>query len=75
MGKLQYLITQWGGANQTLMTAAQSTQNCIARWVTGGNRRTKIRQLLIECGWLSIRELSLYHSVVQFWKNVTENTN
>ena len=63
MGKLQYLITQWGGANQTILTSAQRTQNCIARWVTGGSRRTKVKKMLTECGWMSI-----YQSVLQFWK-------
>ena len=71
LGKLQYLMTQWGGANQTLMTAAQRTMNCIARWVTGGSKKTKIRKLLVECGWLSIIELSTYHTVVQLWKILT----
>ena len=71
IGKLQYLITQWGGANQSLMTAVQRTQNSIARWVTGGNRKTRIRKLLLECGWLSVREMSFYHSVVQLWKIFT----
>ena len=68
ISKLQYLISQWGGANQTLLTAAQRTQNKIARWVTGGNKRTRVRKLLTECGWLSIREQIDYHTTTQLWK-------
>ena len=54
--KFNYLISLWGGATPNFITAAQRTQNKIARWVTSRNKRTRISTLLETCGWLSIQE-------------------
>ena len=37
-----YIITQWGGAGHSQITAVQRLQNQIARWITGQGRRVKI---------------------------------
>ena len=62
-----------GGASGNYLTSAQRLQNKIARWVTGQSKKTKIVKLLEECGWLSIREMARYHTVVQLWKIVRLN--
>ena len=66
--KFNYLIAQWGGATKNLMKAAQRLQNKAARWVTCSSRRTRTRKLLKDTGWLSILEMTKYHTLVQLWK-------
>ena len=68
LSKFTYLISQWGGATQNLITAAQRVQNRAARWVTSSTRRTKVSKLLKDTGWLSIAELATYHTLLQLWK-------
>ena len=66
--KFIYMITQWGGASQNLITAAQRLQNQVARWINNSGKRTRIAKLLLECNWLSLDELTSYHSLIQLWK-------
>ena len=68
LSKFTYLISQWGGATQNLITAAQRVQNRAARWVTSSSKRTKVSKLLKDTGWLSISELAIYHTLLQLWK-------
>ena len=68
MSKMIYIITQWGGAGHSQITAVQRLQNQIARWITGQRRRVRISTLLEEVGWWSIREQIRIHSLVQLWK-------
>ena len=68
LSKFSYLIAQWGGASSNYITSAQRLQNKIGRWVTGANRKTKTISILENCGWLSIKELTSYHSLIQLWK-------
>ena len=68
MSKFIYLITQWGGATENYIGAAQRLQNKMARWVTDARAKTRISTLLEDTGWLSIRELTVYHSLLQCWK-------
>ena len=69
LSKFIYLITQWGGGGtDNHLLAAQRLQNKSARWVTGARSKTRISTLLEDVKWLSINELTLYHSLVQCWK-------
>ena len=68
MSKLQYVITQWGGAPSNQIRLAQRLQNKCARWITGCGARTRITSLLDEVGWMSMKELTEKHSLVQMWK-------
>ena len=68
--KFNYLIAQWGGATKNLIKAAQRLQNKAARWVTSSPRRTSTRKLLKDTDWLSIQEMTKYHTLVQLWKIV-----
>ena len=56
------------------MKALQSIQNKVARTVTGKDIFTPTRQLLLECGWLSVRQLLVFHSLVQVHKTVQQPT-
>ena len=71
MSKLVYLITLWGGAQQFLLNAVQVQQLAAARAVCGfGCWRWSRRKLLDKLGWLSVRQLVFYHSVLQVHKTL-----
>ena len=70
LSRFTYQISQWGGASGNCLTVAQRLQNRVARWVNSSSSKTRISTLLTECGWLSIREMIQYHSLIQLWKIV-----
>ena len=54
---LSYLIPLWGACEGYLIKALQVIQNKAARCVTKVSWFTATRQLLLQCGWMSIRQL------------------
>jgi hypothetical protein len=50
------------------MNSLQVVQYKAARIVTRGGRRTPIKSLLKQCGWLSVAQLGVYHSLVLLFK-------
>ena len=64
MSKLVYLIPLWGGCQQYLMKSLQTLQNKAARVVTKLDWQTPTSTLLSQCGWLSVHQLALHHTVV-----------
>ena len=70
MSKLTYVISVWGGCENYLLTALQVTQNSMMRVVCKRGRRHPIKELLKETGWLSVRQLSVFHSVLQLKKTL-----
>ena len=68
MSKLLYLIPLWGGSAKYLIRVLQVLQNKAARAVTKLDWFTPTAELLKQCGWLSVSQLSVYHSVVQVFK-------
>ena len=64
MSKLSYLISVWGGCEGYLLNSLQTIQNSVARAVTRKPWTTPTKVLLSECGWLSVRQLAMYHTVV-----------
>jgi hypothetical protein len=68
MSKLTYLIALWGGSADQLMKPLQKAQNKAARAVTKLDWNTPVRILLHQCGWLSVHQLAVYHSVVMVYK-------
>ena len=71
MSKLAYLIILWGGANQYLVKAVQVKQLAAARAVCGvASLRWSRRKLLDGVGWLSIKQLIFYHTVLQVQKTL-----
>ena len=69
--KLIYQISLWGGAESYLIDVLQKIQNRAARFVTHRDNYTPVKQLLKECGWLSVRQLEFFHSTVQLHKILT----
>ena len=71
ISKLTYLITVWGGAQQYLIDAVQVQQLAAARVVCGfGCWRWSKQKLLDKVGWLSVRQLIFYHTVLQVHKTL-----
>ena len=68
MSRLIYLIPWWSGCEQYLMKSLQIIQNKAARVVTRARKRTTVKNLLSQCGWLSVAQLSVYHSLVLVYK-------
>jgi len=68
MSKFIQLIQLWGGAPEFLLTFLQVLQNRAARMVTKRDWFTSTEVILRQCGWLSIRQLIVYHTTLQVYK-------
>jgi hypothetical protein len=70
ISRLVYLIPVWGGTTVEITRRLQASQNSAARMILGRGKRTRVTTLLKECNWLSVRQLTMLHSLVQLWKTV-----
>ena len=68
MSKLVYLIQWWGGCSSYLIDYLQVLQTRAARLVTRNGWHTPTDKMLRQCGWLSVRQLVLYHSLILVFK-------
>ena len=68
MSSLIYLIQVWGGSSDYLIRFLQVIQNRAARLVTRLGWHTSTQILLDQCGWLSVKQLVAYHSLVLVFK-------
>ena len=68
--KLIFQISLWGGTEEYLLNSLQVVQNKAARFVAKRGKFTPVADLLRQCGWLSVRQLVFYHSVVQIYKTI-----
>ena len=64
ISKLIYLMPAWSGCEDYLVDALQVCQNKAARLVTKLDRFTPTQVLLKQCGWLSVKQLMVYHSLL-----------
>ena len=70
--KVVSLITLWGNAQQYLLNAVQVKQLTAARTVCGvQSLRWSRARLLRAVGWLSVRQLVVYHTVLQAHKTIS----
>ena len=70
--KLIYLITLWGNAQQYLLQALQVQQLTAARTVCGVQSvRWSRTRLLKRVGWMSVRQLVVFHTVLQAHKTLS----
>ena len=74
MSKLIYLMPVWAGCEDYLANALQIIQNKVARSVTKKDIFTPTQVLMKECGWLTVRQLLVYHSLIQFQKTMLQQT-
>ena len=56
------------------MRSLQTLQNKVARVVTKLDWSTPTRDLLHQCGWLSVNQLAYYHSVLLMYKVKVNHT-
>ena len=69
MSRLTYGIQIWGlSINKHLWKKIQRVQNLVMCWVLSRPFWTKITGLLDEMKWLSMFQLSCYHSLLLLWK-------
>ena len=68
ISKLIYLIQWWGGCSDYLINFLQILQNRAGRLVTKHGQFTPNRLVLHHCGWLSVRQLVHYHSLLLLFK-------
>jgi hypothetical protein len=61
---LGYLAPVWGGCPVEQLNLLQRTQNRALRIITGRSIYTPISELLKETGWMSVRQLVSYHSIL-----------
>ena len=61
-------LTLWGGSADQLLEQLQKVQNKAARAVTKSDWHTPARLLLKQCGWLSVKQLVVYHSTMLMFK-------
>ena len=80
MSKILYLLPLYGGCPDYLLSAIQIKQTEAMRQVTGkrwvvpGRQFVSTAQLLKECGWLSVRQLSFYTTVLSVHKTLVHKT-
>ena len=80
MSKILYLLPLYGGCPEYLLSAIQTKQNEAMRQVTGrrwvvpGKQFVSTSDLLKQCGWLSVRQLSFYTTVLSVHNTLVHKT-
>ena len=69
LSHLTYLIQLYGGCSEQLISSLQILQNKSARLVTKLDGSTPIATLLLQCGWMSVRQMIAYHSILLLHKS------
>ena len=70
LSKVNYLLPVWGNTTEKYTKKAQILINKAARWISGKRKRTKINILMESVNWLTIKELTKYHSCLLLWKTL-----
>ena len=68
MSHIIYLIPLYGGCSDYLLSALQVLQNRAARLVTRLDWWTPTATLMLQCGWLSIRQMVVYFSILLLFR-------
>ena len=74
MSELIYLMPLWAGCEDYLVKALQVIQNKAARSITKLSSFNPTRTVLKTCGWMSVRQLMTYHSLVLLYKTLKHKT-
>ena len=74
MSKLIYLMPVWMGCEEYLINALQVNMNKVARLVTKLDIFTPTSVLLQQCGWMSVKQLMAFHSIVLLHKTLKNKT-
>ena len=68
MSYLTYLIPLYGGCPEYLLSSLQTLQNRAARIVTKSSWFTPTCIMLSQVGWLNVKQMITYHSLVLIFK-------
>ena len=68
LSKLLFGIQLYGGSEDFLLNSLQTVMNKAARAIARRDKRTPTRDLLNQLGWMSVRQLVFYHSVLLVFK-------
>ena len=68
MSIIIYMVSVWGGTEDYIVKAVQVMQNKAARCVTKQSWFTPTKLLLLQCNWLSIKQLVFFHTALQVWR-------
>ena len=68
MSIIIYMVSVWGGTEDYIVKAVQVMQNKSARSVTKQSWFTPAKRLLLQCNWLSIKQLIFFHTALQVWR-------
>ena len=68
MSKLCYMIQLWGGCEEYLLNSLQIQLNKTARLVTRLPYYTSSKRLMQMCGWMTVRQLVKYHTILMVHK-------
>ena len=71
MSIIIYMVSVWGGTEDYIVKAVQVMQNKAARSVTKQSWFTPTKRLLLQCNWLSIKQLIFFHTALQVWRVIT----
>ena len=74
MSKLIYLMPLWMGCEDYLVNALQVNLNKVARLVTKLDIFTPTSVLMQQCGWMPIKQLMAYHSLVLLHKIIQQQS-
>ena len=74
ISKLIYLMPVWMGCEDYLVRALQVSMNKVARIVTKLDIYTPTSVLMKQCGWLTVRQLMVYHSLMLLHKTLKFRT-
>ena len=68
--RLHYLIAIWGGAPSVNLDKLQTIINKAARFMLGRGQRANVRKLMVDCGWMYVKEAVVYHTLLAGWRIV-----
>ena len=63
-----YHIQMYGGSSEELLSALQIQQNRAARLVCRLPWRTRTEKLLKQVGWMNVRQMVAYYSLLSLFK-------
>ena len=72
MSKVCYLIQLWGGCEEYLLKSLQVQLNKAARLVTRLPYYTSSRKLMQMCGWMTVKQLVKYHTIIMVHKTIMD---
>ena len=70
ISKLSYIISLWGNTTASQQKKAQICMNLAARLVLDVKKMTRQADMMRDCGWLNVKELTEFQSLMQLWKVV-----